>query len=88
MDVNLRVTDRSSVVEAMSMTEIIEKESLLNRMNKQYIGNSQYLNSERRGNLQRKLSTQNMRDKPKKACDCKLGKLSKKEKYKVTNRAK
>lgn len=55
----------------------IKQESLCN---KQCIGNPEYLNSKRRESLQRKLSIQNVRDKPKKECDWKLGKLSKKEK--------
>ena len=71
---DLRLNDCRSVV--MNVIETKQE----NLFNKQCIGNPQYLNSKRRESLQRKLSIQNITEKPKKQCDWKLGKLSKKEK--------
>lgn len=70
MNTDLGVIDYMSVVEAMSMNKIIQKESLLNGMNKWNIEMPQYLNGKRIGNLTRKLrkDIQSVRDKQKKEC--------------------
>lgn len=81
MNMDLGVIDYMLVVEAMSMNEIIQKQSLLKGMNKWNIAILQYLNGKMRGNLPRKVrkGIQSIRDKPKKHCVWKLWKLSKKE---------
>lgn len=56
MDIESGVIDCGSVVVTMSMNEITQKESLLNRMNKWNIENPQYLNGERSRSVQRELS--------------------------------
>lgn len=56
MDIESGVIDCGSVVVTMSMNEITQKESLLNRMSKRNIKNPQYLNWERSRSVQRELS--------------------------------